>query len=183
MLFVHSSRKILCSGLMAFALGLMLGSPPAPAADAQFQSLPAEAKTYAEDVRKLCKDDVGQEGVPADPMAGISEVSLSDGTPALILDNETLCTDHYSGTNCTNRGCDLVILAKQGRIWKETFKEHLYDKKLSVGNDGKLQLITATIYAGDPHCRPPHGAKFQSSDSCDVLIRYKDKSWHWEKVE
>ncbi len=179
----HRSRKILINAVMAFALGLALGASAAPTADLQYQDLPAAAKSYAADVRASCKADIGAEGVPNDPLAGISRVSLGDGTPALILDNETLCADHYSGTNCTNRGCDLTIFAQQGGSWKEIFHEHLYDKKLSIGNDSKLQLITATIYAGDPHCHPAKGAKFQSSDSCDVLIRYKNKSWHWEKVE
>jgi hypothetical protein len=66
--------------------------------------------------------------------------------------------------------------------WKDSFHEHLYDDKFDVGADGKLNSIAATIYAGDPHCDPDPNTKFESSDSCDVIIHYTNKDWVWQKA-
>jgi hypothetical protein len=61
-------------------------------------------------------------------MSGITLIALSDSTPALLIDNEALCSDHYSGANCSNRGCDVVVMIEADKGWKETFHEHLYEK-------------------------------------------------------
>ena len=182
---VASNRSIraLATVLAVLALAFALGAPAARAADMQYQDLPANAKTYVEGIRGSCKELAGQEAIPSDPMFGISLVDLGDGTSALLLDNEHICAEWYAGANCSNRGCDLVVMAKKGQSWKETFNEHLYQKFISIGNDGKLKLITATIYAGDPHCHPRRGANFTSGETCDVLIRYQNKGWHWEKIQ
>lgn len=173
----------MAKGLMVPALVFALGATAPLAAEMQYQDLPANAKTYVEGIRATCKEQVGPEAIPGYQMAGISLVDLGDGTPALILDNETICTTGYAGANCSNRGCDLVIMAKKGQSWKEVFNEHLYEKIISIGQDGKLKLITAVIYAGDPHCHPRPGVSPVSSETCDVVIRYKNKGWHWQKIQ
>jgi hypothetical protein len=58
----------------------------------------------------------------------------------------------------------------------------LYDDTFDIDADGKLNSIAATIYAGDPHCDPAPNTKFESSDSCDVTIRYENKGWVWKKA-
>lgn len=145
-----------------------------------YQDLPAAAKTYAEEVRRSCKE-AHPNGVPADPMAGITQVLLNS-TPALILDNEGLCSDHYSGANCTNRGCDVVIMtAPADGASNEIFREHLYDRTFDIGGDSELKSISARVYAGGPYCGTPPDAVLMSSDSCAVEIRYDRGAWLWRK--
>jgi formylglycine-generating enzyme required for sulfatase activity len=147
----------------------------------QYDYLPRAVKSYVEEVRNSCRD-YDPNAIPANKMSGIRPISLADGTPALLIENETLCSDHYSGANCSNRGCDVVVMVEGNDSWKETFHEHLYDDSFDIGADGKLNSIAATIYAGDPHCDPDPNAKFESSDSCDVVIRYENKDWVWQKT-
>jgi formylglycine-generating enzyme required for sulfatase activity len=147
----------------------------------QYDYLPRAVKSYVEEVRNSCRD-YDPNGVPSDRMSGIRPISLADGTPALLIENETLCSDHYSGANCSNRGCDVVVMVEGNDDWKETFHEHLYDDNFDIGDGEKLKSITASIYAGDPHCDPDPNAKFESSDSCDVVISYENKDWVWKKA-
>jgi formylglycine-generating enzyme required for sulfatase activity len=157
-------------------------SPPkASDGGLQYDYLPRAVKSYVEEVRNSCRD-YDPNGVPADRMSGIRPISLADGTPALLIENETLCSDHYSGANCSNRGCDVVVMVEGDNGWKDSFHEHLYDDSFDIGADGKLNSIAATIYAGDPHCDPAPDAKFESSDSCDVAINYENKDWLWKKA-
>jgi hypothetical protein len=167
--------------ILAFACTFSAGLARA---DMRYENLPAEAKTYAENVRSSCKES-NPEGVPADKMAGITPVTLSDGTPALILDNEALCADHYSGANCTNRGCDAVVMIAgedADRGWKEIFHEHLYEKTFNMGEGNKLRSIAAWVYAGDPHCKATSTTRFMAKDSCSVEIRYQNKRWNWQRT-
>ena len=146
-----------------------------------YQDLPAATKAYVEEVRRSCKE-AHPDGVPADPMAGITQILLN-GAAALILDNEGLCSDHYSGANCTNRGCDVVIMtAPSDGEPKEIFREHLYDRTFDIGSDSELKSIAARVYAGNSHCRTPPDAVLMSSDSCAVEIRYGNGSWLWLKT-
>jgi hypothetical protein len=178
------TSKTFAKGLVAIAFACALSAPAAHAADMQYQDLPAAAKAYAETVRNSCKE-YNPDGVPADKMAGITPVTLGDGTPALILDNDYLCADHYAGANCSNRGCDAVVMVPGNAAdkgWKEIFHEHLYDKTFDIGKDNQLKSITAWVYAGDPHCGTPPGVKLMSSDACNVEISYQDKGWVWKKL-
>jgi hypothetical protein len=178
MAFRNVPTKILVAITFACAL-----APAVRAADLQYQDLPAAAKSYAENVRSSCKD-YNPEGVPADKLAGITPVTLSDGTPALILDNESLCADHYTGTNCSNRGCDAVIMIQGDdgdKGWKEIFHEHLYEKTFNI-DDKKLKSIEAWVYAGDPHCKTPPAPRLMSRDSRNIDIRYQNKRWIWRKL-
>jgi hypothetical protein len=86
--------KTFAKGFVAFACACALAPAVRAAADLQYQSLPEAAKAYAETVRKSCKE-YNPDGVPADKMAGITPIALNDGTPAFLLDNETLCAGHY----------------------------------------------------------------------------------------
>lgn len=147
----------------------------------RYEYLPAAVKTYVEGVRNSCRD-YDPAGIPANTMAGIRPISLAGRTPALLIENENLCSDHYSGANCSNRGCDVVVMTEGDGGWKEIFHEHLYDDTLDIGPDERLKSITATVYAGDPHCGAGSNAKPMSSDSCGVIIRYDNKDWVWQKV-
>jgi formylglycine-generating enzyme required for sulfatase activity len=155
--------------------------PKASDGGLQYDYLPRAVKSYVEEVRNSCRD-YDPNGVPADRMSGIRPISLADGTPALLIENETLCSDHYSGANCSNRGCDVVVMVEGDNGWKDSFHEHLYDDSFDIGADGKLNSIAATIYAGDPHCDPDPNTKFESSDSCDVTIHYENKDWVWKQT-
>src|SRR4051794_25767051 len=118
--------KTLANGLIVAITFAAALAPAVRAAGLQYQDLPDAAKTYAETVRATCKD-VDPDGISADTMAGFTPVTLSDGTTALIIDNEYLCDDHYSGANCSNRGCDTVVMAQSDEAdkgWKEIFHEH-----------------------------------------------------------
>ena len=168
-------------GTVLLSRTFVLGTPAASAAGLQYQDLPAAVKTYAENVRNSCKD-YNPGGIPADKMSGITLIALSDSTPALLIDNEALCSDHYSGANCSNRGCDVVVMIEADKGWKEIFHEHLYEKTFNIVKDRKLKSIAASVYAGDPHCGAAPGSKFMSSDSCSVRIRYEHKTWNWQKV-
>jgi hypothetical protein len=177
------TMKTLVKSLVALAFAAAL-TPAVRAADLQYEDLPEAVKTYAETVRATCKD-ADPDGIPADKMAGITQVTLSDGTPALLIDNEYLCDDHYSGANCTNRGCDTVVMTQSDEAdkgWKEILHEHFYAKDFIIIGDKKLKSITARVYAGDPHCGNPPERKFMSSDSCEVEIRYEDRNWTWQKT-
>lgn len=147
----------------------------------QYDHLPRVVKSYVEEVRNSCRD-YDPNAISADKMSGIRPIFLAEGTPALLIENETLCSDHYSGANCSNRGCDVVVMVEGSDGWKEAFREHLYDGSFDIGDDKKLNSISASIYAGDPHCDPAPNAEFMSSDSCDVTIRYENKDWVWQKV-
>lgn len=157
-------------------------SPTTTDSGPQYDHLPAAVKTYVEDIRNSCKD-YDASGIPANKMSGVRPISLVDGTPALLIENETLCSGHYPGANCSNRGCDVVVMVEGNGGWKEIFHEHLYDDTFDIGEDKKLSSISATIYAGDPHCGPPPNAKFMSSDSCDVVIHYENQGWIWRKAQ
>ena len=177
-------KKTFAKGLVALAFACALSAPSARAADMQYNDLPAAAKAYAETVRSSCKD-YNPIGIPADKMAGITPVKLSDGTPALILDNEKLCTDHYTGANCSNRGCDAVVMVQgdaADKGWKEIFHEHLYEKTFNIGDDKTLKSITAWVSAEDPHCGTPAELTIESRDACNVDISYQDKNWVWKKL-
>lgn len=156
-------------------------APTAPSGGLRYESLPAAVKNYVEDVRNSCKK-YDPNGAPADKMSGIRPIALADGTSALLIENETLCSDHYSGANCSNRGCDVVVMTEGDGGWKEIFHEHLYDDTFDIGVDKKLNSISASIYAGDPHCDPAQNTKFMSSDSCDVVIHYENKDWVWQRT-
>lgn len=177
----NHSKKMPTKGLVVLAFAFALGAPTARAAKMPYQDLPAAAKTYVENVRNSCKE-YNSVGIPADKMSGITQIALSDGTPALLIDNEALCSDHYAGANCSNRGCDVVVMIEAGKGWKEIFHEHLYEKTFDIGKDKKLKSIAAWVYAGDPHCGAAPDSKLMSRDSCNVTIRYENKNWVWRKI-
>ncbi|MBY3044224.1 formylglycine-generating enzyme family protein [Rhizobium leguminosarum] len=158
-----------------------VASPATEGSGLQYGHLPPAVKSYVENVRNSCRDS-DPNGIPSDKMSGIRPISLPDGTIALLIENETVCSDHYSSANCSNRGCDVVVMTEGDGGWKEIFHEHLYDDTFDIGDDKKLNSISASIYAGDPHCDPAQNAKFMSSDSCNVVIHYENKHWVWRKT-
>ena len=98
-----------------------------------FQQLPREIRQHAMEVRKSCKELVG-ENRTFDDMQGIQIVDLKgDGSRDIIVDNEGLCGSHMAGANCSNRGCDVRIYKEISRgAWRKIFEEHLYAKHFAI---------------------------------------------------
>lgn len=151
----------------------------------EFQALPAELRAYVKDVRSSCKE-LNADPVALDSMQGIGQVDIDkDGGQDLIVDAEYLCSHRMAGANCTNRGCDFQIWREgpKGR-WQKIFDDHLYDRYVSFGNSyGPLKFLVAAIYGGRPECKPDPDENYTSGMSCDVLVRYSDGKWSWEKLE
>jgi hypothetical protein len=181
MVALDHSVKIFATRVAVLIFVVLLGASAAKSAEMQYQDLPSATKTYVEGVRDRCKE-FAPDAVPKNQMAGISLVDLGDGTPGLIIDSKALCKEHYTEANCSNRGCDLQIMAKTDQSWKEVFNEHLYRRIIDIGSARKLNSITAAIYAGDRHCSPPRGNAPMRGETCNVRIRYHDKSWDWKKI-
>ena len=90
-------------------------------------------------------------------MQGIQILDLKgDGSRDIFVDNEGLCGDHIAGVNCSNRGCDMIVYKEISRgHGRKIFNEHLYSKYLAINWDAmRLQLMVASIFAGDPRCQP-----------------------------
>jgi len=175
----------LAAGLAALMLSFQAGVSIAQYQPVKFQELPAELRSYVKEIRGRCKD-LAEDPVADDSMQGIVEVDIDkDGQQDLIVDAEYLCSRRMAGANCTNRGCDFQIWREVGeRRWQKIFDEHLYDRYISFGNSyGPLKFLVAKIYGGRPECKPDPSENYTSGMSCDVLVRYHDGKWTWEKLE
>jgi hypothetical protein len=116
-----------------------------------FPDLPKEIRDHVLDVRRACKEVLERDDFY--DMQGISVLDLKgDGARDIIIDNEGLCGTHIAGTNCSNRGCDMIIYKEiHKNRWRKIFEEHLYDKHLVIDWDHmRLQMLVASLYAGDP---------------------------------
>ena len=170
-----SARTITC----AIFVGLMTPAAAQPAL--LFQDLPKEVREHALAVRKSCNE--ADPDMKFNDMQGIQVVSLKgDGARDLVLDNEDLCGAHMAGYNCSNRGCDMDIYKEVSRgKWRKVFHEHLHAKFLAVDWETmRLQLIVASIHAGDPRCQPNPRKEYTSGMSCNVIATYKNDRWNWQ---
>jgi hypothetical protein len=51
------------------------------------------------------------------------------------------------------------------------------------GADPVFQMLVATIWAGDARCHPTRpSTDYTSGRSCNVIGRYHNNAWRWEKV-
>jgi hypothetical protein len=170
--------------LLLFLIGGALFAAPAFAQPSlEFRQLPKEIRDRAIDVRRGCKE-LNPE-MTFNDMQGITVVDLKgDGSRDIVVDNEGLCGVHMSGGNCSNRGCDLLIYKEQQKgQWRKIFEEHLYDKHLAIDwQTMKLQLMVASIYAGDPRCHPIPKKEYTSGKSCNLIVTYRNNGWNWQLI-
>ena len=154
-----------------------------------FQALPEEIRAYVRDVRGRCRAHLdefpkeerqGLKFIPDDEMQGIITGTL-DGRPAIIADNLTLCNDHLSGVNCSNRGCDVVIWRQDhAAVWRKIFSEHLHERNIEVDQVSRqMKSIKLRLYAGDPRCRPAKNVLYTSGQSCALTAQYSSGVWKW----
>lgn len=149
-----------------------------PAGEAQLQDMPREVRTHVSQVRRRCKEEAGGH-IPDNEMQGIQQISL-DGSPAIVVDNLELCTDHLSGVNCSNRGCDLTIWQfEHSGAWRQVFSEHLYGRKLLDTDPATKQFrsMRVGLHAGDNRCAPVAGQFYTSGQSCSVTVSYRNGQW------
>jgi hypothetical protein len=163
---------------------LLIAVPVAAQPDMQFKELPKEVRDRAAEVRKSCKEE--NPDLSFSDMQGIQILSLKgDGARAIVVGNEELCGAHLAGANCGNRGCDLQIYKEVSKNqWRKIFDEHLYDKFLAIDWENmRLQLIVASIYAGDPRCQPRPGKQYASGMSCNLIVSYQNDRWSWQPIK
>jgi hypothetical protein len=168
------------TAVLVLSLAIALPALAEPAM--QYQQLPAELRSFVEEVHKNCKE-IDPAFTPSDMMYGITVLSLEGHRSRdLMMDAEKLCNGQWiKGGNCTNRGCDLKIWKQtSARSWMKVFDEHLYRKFIAV-DDGQLKSITLSVYAGDPHCGPDPKKQYSSGQSCDLTVYYRNGNWVWEQ--
>jgi peptidoglycan hydrolase-like protein with peptidoglycan-binding domain len=149
-----------------------------PAGETRLQDMPREVRTHVSQVRGRCKAEAGGH-IPDNEMQGIQQISL-DGSPAIIVDNLELCTEHLSGVNCSNRACDLTIWKfEHSGDWRQVFSEHLYGRKLLDTDPATKQFLSMRVglHAGDNRCAPVAGQFYTSGQSCSVTVSYRNGQW------
>jgi hypothetical protein len=136
--------------------------------------LPDVIRDHAIEVRKSCKE--ADPEMTFDDMQGITVVDLKgDGSRDIVVDNEGLCGAHIAGFNCSNRGCDMTIYKEISKgQWRKNFDEHLYEKHLA---------IVASIYAGDPRCKPAPNRSYTSGKSCNLIVTFRNDRWNWQLIK
>jgi hypothetical protein len=173
-------------GTIAVVMTAMMiaAAPIAAQPDMRYKELPKEVRDRAAEVRKSCKEE--NPDLSFNEMQGIQLLSLKGGSAkAIVLGNEELCGAHLAGANCSNRGCDLQIYKEVSKDhWRKIFDEHLYEKFLAIDCENmRLQLIVASIYAGDPRCQPKPGKQYSSGMSCNLIVSYENDSWNWQLLK
>jgi hypothetical protein len=149
----------------------------------EFRELPKEVRDHALRIRDACREVIPE--ATRDGMQGIWVLDLKgDGSRDIIIDNEGLCGTHLAGVNCSNRGCDMMIYKESAKNqWRKIFQEHLYEKHLVIDWDHmRLQMLIASIYAGDPRCKPLRDVFYTSGKSCNLIVTYKNMRWNWSLI-
>jgi hypothetical protein len=181
---VRISARIHFQSLFAGALFFLACVSPVHAQRGlEFNELPGEIRAHAAEIRKQCSESNPE--MKFQDMQGIGVLDLNgDGSRDLVVDNEGLCDAHIAGANCTNRGCDMLIYKETGKgRWRKIFEEHLYEKFLAIDRETiRLQLMVASIYAGDPRCRPNPKKQYTSGNSCNLIVRYRGNKWDWQLI-
>ena len=158
-----------------------------PASHAQegltFRVLPKEVRDLATEVRNQCKQLEPDFKLDYE-MSGIQILDLNgDGSRDIFVDNEELCGPlRLAGGNCSNRGCDMTIFKEVSKgKWQKMFNEHLYAKFIAADEDTmRFQLMVASIYAGDPRCKPRK--EYTSGHSCNLIVTFNKNRWVWQKI-
>lgn len=178
-----ASAILLCACLVAMLAFPLLAHAQDNGA-AEFRQLPAAIQKHVREVRAAC-NELNPENSSIYAMSGIQPVDIEgDGIKEILVNDLDLCNSHMAGANCSNRGCDLIIWKRAGNGWRQVFNEHLHNQHVLVDyTTDRLKLIVATIYAGDARCKPDPKKAYTSGMSCDLLVRYRQGRWVWEKVE
>lgn len=177
-------RGSLFGALAVSMVAIHVNSSIAQSRSMALGDLPRDIQKHIAGVRDSCKE-LNEEFKPHDPMQGVGIISLTgNGSRDIMIDNEGLCNAHTAGANCSNRGCDFLIWKQVGtQAWRIAFKEHFHRKFISTNRDtGQLQAIVASIYAGDPRCKPTPGKHYTSGMSCDLIITYRNGDWIWQVI-
>lgn len=151
-----------------------------------FADLPSEVRADVEETRLKCSEGTEGKLKPSFPMEGIDIVGLDVGK-GIVVNNWLVCGGpgpSPAGYGCSNRGCDLTIWRDQGKLgWQRMFREHTHGPPfLSVTPEGKLSAVVVSIQAENPQCLPKPNVQYTSGMSCDVLARYKNGQWQWERL-
>lgn len=155
------------------------------AASPDFLALPNEVQAYVSEVRGSCTEvyaqaDYDVNPTPQDDMQGVLSVEL-EGRPAIIADNETLCTDHIPAGNCSNRGCDLVIWRQDEKEnWHKVFHDHLRGRELHVDASNRFRSMVFGLYAGDARCLPEWNREYYSGNSCSLAASFINGRWEYQ---
>ena len=179
----HLGQKMHRTKFILYAIVFFLVTPLAAQPIVEFDQLPKEVRNRAIEVRKSCKE-LDPEMKFTD-MQGIDVLSLKgDGSRDIIVDNEGLCGAHIAGANCSNRGCDMVIYKEISKgQWRKIFDEHLYAKYLVIDWEKmRLQMLIASIWAGDPRCRPNPKMEYTSGKQCNLIVTYTNNKWNWQPI-
>jgi hypothetical protein len=153
----------------------------------EFKQLPKEVRDWAIKTRNNCKEfgEVNITDLP--PMAGIQKITLN-GHPSLIIDDAHLCGNYRAAAvNCSNRSCTLAIYKQDGKGWRKILEDDMMENypvlDWDVVDTPIFQMLVATIWAGDPRCHPTRPSEnYSSGRSCNVIGRYHNNAWQWEKV-
>lgn len=158
---------------------------PSTAASPEFLALPNDVQAYVSQVRNSCKEvyaevDYDVSPIPEDDMQGIIRIEI-EGKPAIIAENENLCTDIIPAGNCTNRTCGLAIW-RQGDegSWHKIFHENLYGRELKIDRSNHFRSMDIGIHAEDPRCQPEQGKEYYSRDSCSLVVNFKNGHWNYQ---
>jgi hypothetical protein len=155
-----------------------------------------QVRDQANATRKACKEFGSDEDrvnmTHLSPLAGIQRVIIDDH-PSYIVDDAHLCGDiREAGVNCSNRSCMMAIYRQDGRGWRKILEEVLMENYPVLDWDVEysgtsvapvFQMLVATIWAGDPRCHPKRpSTDYSSGRSCNIIGRYHNNAWQWEKV-
>lgn len=146
-----------------------------------FRQLPKEVRDLAIEVRNSCREL--NPDMTFNDIQGIQILDLNgDGSRDIFVDNEELCGGHMAGANCSNRACDMTIFKEVSKgQWRKIFNEHLYAKFLAIDWDTmRFQLMVASIFAGDPRCRPRK--EYTSGHSCNLIVTFSNNKWNWQRI-
>ena len=160
------------------------GIPPPEPPEMAYDQLPSDLRSYVEGIRQICKQADPDPGTISD-MQGIDVIDLAvDGAHDIMVDAERLWNHRIAGMNCDNRACELKIWKQTGQqSWKKVFDEDLYKKFISLKDHYRFQLMAVSISADDPRCKTDPRRIITSAQSCDQLVRYKNKAFVWELIK
>jgi hypothetical protein len=154
-----------------------------------YNALPQEVRDSVEKARNACsemRDDGGEYQRKLGDWAGIQIVDLSgDKSDDIVVDYSEVCGGPMTGAVCSNRACGFEIYKQiSNGKWRKIFDESLYGRYLVIDwGTNRLQLMVATIYAGDPRCQPDPKKSYSSGQSCNLFVTYKGGRWNWQKIK
>jgi len=157
-----------------------------------YSALPQEVRDSVEKARNACSEmrgDGGQYQRQLGDLAGIQIVDLNgDKSDDIVVDYWEVCGGPMTGAVCSNRACGFEIYKQTGNgKWRKIFDESLYGRYLVIDGvergSNRLQLLIATLGAGDSRCQPDPKKSYDSGQSCNLFVTYKNGKWNWQKIK